>query len=139
MFANIDWNPSKRELRKFGLTLLIALPIFGVALCHLKFKWETLTPLYACSGAGIFVAFCAFFLPPVGLLLYKLWMGLAFVLSVVVSPIFMGAIYYLVFTPMGFALRLAGKDSMQRRKPKNGSYWRPVKHHTAPRSYERQF
>ena len=137
MLTKINWNPSPRELRKFGLTLLIAFPLVGLVLSVLKF--ESWRPFHICAGAGLFVSFCAFCLPPLGRLLYKLWMGIAFVLGTVVAPVFMGVIYFLIFTPMGLALRAFGKDSMLRRGRGSASYWTPIRHRTTPRSYERQF
>ncbi len=136
MMIQIDWNPDGRELRKFGLTMLVALPLFGLLL---SWKNGSFFALKVCWSIGIAVDFCAIFLPPVGRLLYKGWMGMAFVLAMVLSPVFMGAIYYLVFTPMGIILRLTGKDSMQRKKAGAESYWIKLDHKTDVRSYQRRF
>jgi hypothetical protein len=70
---------------------------------------------------------------------YRAWMGLARVMSKVTTPIVMGAIYYLVVTPVGALKRIFSRSSIVR-QPVNDSYWqsRPT---TAPqkRSMERPF
>src|SRR5262245_32307532 len=53
---------------------------------------------------------------------YRAWMGLAEVLSKVTTPIFMGIVYFLVLTPLGLILRLAGKHPLGRPDPSE-SVW----------------
>ena len=43
---------------------------------------------------------------------YRAWMGLAALLSKVTTPIFMGVVYFVVLTPVGYALRLLGKKPL---------------------------
>ncbi len=52
------------------------------------------------------------------------WMKVAEVLNRIVSPVVLAVMFYGVFTPAGFLMRLAGKDSMRRRyEPGAPSYW----------------
>ena len=54
----------------------------------------------------------------------RLWMKLGLLLGAIVSPIALGILFYLVFTPMGLAMRLFGKDPMRLRfEPQAASYW----------------
>jgi len=56
--------------------------------------------------------------------LNRAWMKLGELLGRVVSPIVLGVIFYGVFTPVGFVMRLAGRDIMRRRfEPGSASYW----------------
>ena len=56
--------------------------------------------------------------------LNRAWMALGLLLGRVVSPIVLGAIFYGVFTPVGWVMRLAGRDAMCRRlDPDASSYW----------------
>jgi hypothetical protein len=56
--------------------------------------------------------------------LNRAWMALGLLLGRVVSPIVLGAIFYGVFTPVGWVMRLAGRDAMCRRlDPAAPSYW----------------
>src|SRR5712671_6374947 len=54
----------------------------------------------------------------------KAWMGLAEVLSFVSTRIILAFVYFLVITPIGFIKRLSGWDPLNRRAPRNESYWR---------------
>jgi predicted membrane metal-binding protein len=52
------------------------------------------------------------------------WMHLGLLLNKVVSPIVMGVIYFGLFTPIATAMRLRGRDVLQRRfDPACDSYW----------------
>jgi hypothetical protein len=56
--------------------------------------------------------------------LNRAWMGLAYFLNKVVSPIVLGILYYGMVTPFGFVMRLMGKDPMRRKfDAAAGSYW----------------
>jgi hypothetical protein len=52
------------------------------------------------------------------------WMRFGAVLHRVVSPVVMGILYFGLFTPMGFVMRLFGWDAMKRTwDPAAKSYW----------------
>ncbi|HWA38993.1 MAG TPA: SxtJ family membrane protein [Burkholderiales bacterium] len=52
------------------------------------------------------------------------WMRFGAALHRVVSPVVMGILYFGLFTPMGFAMRLFGWDAMKRTwDPAAKSYW----------------
>ena len=137
MFLKIDWTPSPRHLRVFGLTILVGLGHVGG---FLAWRWGSAGPFVACLAAGAAVEACVLFAPGAAVWLYRAWMGLAFVLGWVVGPVAMGALYYLVITPIGLALRATGRDALGRRRKAPGeSYWAPLDHRTNVRSYERQF
>jgi hypothetical protein len=54
----------------------------------------------------------------------RLWGKFGDLLSKALSPIALGVMFYLVFTPMGVLIRLAGKDPLRlRREPALRSYW----------------
>ena len=46
--------------------------------------------------------------------LYRLWMTVGEVLGWINTRVILGAIFYLLFTPMGLYMRLRGKDPMRR-------------------------
>ena len=52
----------------------------------------------------------------------RAWMAFGHVLSRITTPIFMGAIYFLVLTPMGLAMRLSGRNPV-RHEADEGSFW----------------
>jgi hypothetical protein len=51
----------------------------------------------------------------------------------------LGAVYYLVFAPYGFLLRLLGKDPLAGPEPENGSFWTPRARAESVERYERPF
>jgi hypothetical protein len=54
------------------------------------------------------------------------WQRLGALLSGIVNPIVISLMFFLVFTPMAFFIRLAGKDPLRlRRIAGDGSYWIP--------------
>ena len=119
----INWNPSRKVLRDFGLIGLIACPaLAGV------FYWQHL-PAWLCwtiAGFGVVLfAFSRLSLTVtrwlfVGLTLWVPRLG--FVVGVVV----LGIIFYGLLTPLGLAFRLAGRDPLRlRRDPSRTSNWQP--------------
>lgn len=73
--------------------------------------------------------------------LNRIWLKIGLLLNKVVSPIVLGAIFYLVITPMGFFMRLGGRDPLRLRFEKGApTYWilrEPPG--PAPKSMTRQF
>ena len=55
--------------------------------------------------------------------LNKIWFKFGILLGKIVSPLIMGAIFFLVVTPIGIILRLMGKDVLNLKYNKNKSYW----------------
>jgi hypothetical protein len=54
----------------------------------------------------------------------RAWMKLAELLNRVVSPIVMGIMFFGVFAPTAWVMRLAGRDAMKRRfEPAARTYW----------------
>jgi hypothetical protein len=56
----------------------------------------------------------------------RVWMKFGDLLHRVVSPVVLGIIYFVVFTPVGVVMRLSGRDAMNRRFDSGlQSYWLP--------------
>ena len=55
--------------------------------------------------------------------LNKMWFKLGMTLGKIVSPIIMGVIFFLVVTPIGFIMRIIGKDLLNLKFNKEESYW----------------
>ncbi|CAN5207044.1 hypothetical protein BH23GEM4_BH23GEM4_19340 [soil metagenome] len=68
---------------------------------------------------------------------YRAWMALGHALSRVTTPVVMGAIYFLVLTPMGLLMRALGRNPLVHGSTQRMGYWIPRE---AGRSdLERQF
>ena len=55
--------------------------------------------------------------------LNKIWFKFGILLGKIVSPIIMGIIFFLVVTPIGFIMRILGKDVLNLKFNANKSYW----------------
>ena len=55
--------------------------------------------------------------------LNKIWFKFGILLGKIISPLIMGIIFFLVVTPIGFIMRLLGKDVLNLKFNKNKSYW----------------
>ena len=55
--------------------------------------------------------------------LNKLWFKFGILLGKIVSPIIMGIIFFLVVTPIGFIMKMLGKDLLNLKFNNNKSYW----------------
>jgi hypothetical protein len=54
----------------------------------------------------------------------RAWMKLGELMGRVVSPVVLGVIFFAIFTPVGFVMRLCGRDSMYRKFDAAApSYW----------------
>jgi hypothetical protein len=72
--------------------------------------------------------------------LYVGWMIVAFPIGWTVSQIMLAVMFFGLFTPIGLAFRLAGRDPLDRaRPPKRTSYWVPKPQPADLRRYFKQF
>ncbi len=55
--------------------------------------------------------------------LNKVWFKFGILLGKVISPIIMGIIFFVVVTPIGFIMRLSGKDLLNLKYSDIKSYW----------------
>jgi len=106
------------EGRKFGLTLGGAF----LALAGLLW-WRGRIPaalVFAALGAALLLAGLA---APTRLgTVQRVWMGFGRILSRFTTPVFMGIVYFLILTPIGWILRRFGKNPVAR-PAVEGSFW----------------
>lgn len=132
---DIDWRPAPRELRKFGVVVMIGFGVIGSVL-HFGFGEPVTARVLWAAGAVLGVP--ALTGTVIGLPGYWLWMGVAFVMGNIVSRVLLTVIYYGLITPIGLLRRLLGHDPLQRRKRK-GSYWHDIERGSGDTGYERLF
>ncbi len=105
--------------RKFGLTIgavLAFIGLFRLTFGHSYWVWWL--------GAGLTFALFGLVWPTALRPLNRAWMLLGLVLYKVVNPIVMALLFFSTITPIGFLMRLTGKDSLRlRRDPAATSYW----------------
>jgi len=69
---------------------------------------------------------------------YKIWVRFGEVIGGVISKVIMMILFYVMFTPISFVLKLLGKDLLNKKIDKNAStYW--VTRETQPGSLKNQY
>ena len=71
--------------------------------------------------------------------LNKLWMNFGLFLGKIFSPIILGFIFFGLFMPAAFFMRLIGRDELQLKLCARGSYWKSRIEQIQPSSFKRQF
>jgi len=70
--------------------------------------------------------------------LNKLWFKFGMMLGAIVAPVVMGAVFFLVVTPIGIVMRTMGKDLINKKHDKKKeTYW--ITRRTSIGSMKRQF
>ena len=102
---------------------------FGIVF-FVVFLLIALYPLTYSGEIRVWSAIISLFFLVLGLLnskilspLNKLWFKFGIFLGKIISPIILGIIFFLVVTPIGFIMRILGKDVLNLKYDKNKSYW----------------
>jgi Saxitoxin biosynthesis operon protein SxtJ len=119
-----------KQLRSFGLLVGAIFLFLGL---HLKLRLA-LVPLYHADGfrewafglGGVLVVLGA--VAPAALRFpYKGWMALGAALGWVNTRIWLGLVFFLLFTPLAILRRALGKDGLHRRFDKDAGSYRTVR------------
>ena len=126
-------TPSNRSFGFFFALVLIALALYSYA------NWSEKIALIFGVISGVFLVAAIFFDRYLAPLNY-LWMKLGFLLGRVINPLVIGAIFFLVLTPVGLLMRFAGRDELRLVPQKRETHWRtrerPERHQS---SFKNQF
>ena len=63
--------------------------------------------------------------PEILLPLNKIWMRFGLLLGLIVSPLVLGLIFFCIFTPLAFFMRLSGRDELRLKIKNKTSHWIP--------------
>ena len=108
-------------LRKFGLvTGIIFILLFGLIFPFLRHKPFYIWPF--CVAISLWVP--ALFYPTLLSTVYRVWMTIGHLLGWINTRIVLLLIFFLVITPIGFILRLMGKNSLNLRYDLNAKSYR---------------
>jgi hypothetical protein len=133
----INWNPSRRELRRFA-GMLVGVIIVVVAI--MVYRHGVNLPAIALAVCSLIVGAMALFFPVGVGVIYRVWMAAVFPIGWIVSHVAMATVYYLVITPCGLAMRLFGRDPLTRKFDADAeSYWRKRNESEDVQRYFRQF
>jgi hypothetical protein len=125
MSTHENWSapdaPTPSSDRTFGLvftaffTVLAVLPLI---------KGHGVRTWALCAAAAFLLV--ALIAPKILAPSNRIWTALGAVLHRITNPIILGAFFFLVFAPVGYVMRLAGKDFLRLKlAPGADSYWIP--------------
>ena len=133
----INTNPSRTELRWFGLLFLAFFAIVGGIAWWRFGAFQTAVVLWSMAAV---VTLVYYLVAPVRKPLYVGWMYAVFPIGLTISFVVLAITYFLVLTPIGLLLRLFRVrffDAQIRHEAK--SYWIPHKPASELRRYFQQF
>ena len=133
--VTMNWNPTDRQLRQFGLIALVALPLLG-------WLWGggNLTVLEVTAAIGAAMAAVGWLYPRGIKPLFIALSLIAMPIGMAISELALLLIFYLVFVPMGLFFRLIGRDALQLKIDRRArTYWQRKKRATGPARYLRQW
>jgi hypothetical protein len=128
--------PSTRMLRQFaGLCLAI---FGGLALWRV---WHGATGLgtVLLAAAAVLIGLGGLVMPAAIRPVYSAWMIAAFPIGWTVSKVILGAMLYLVFTPVAVWFRITGRDPLRLRRQNQSSWWQSKPTAKTADEYLRQY
>lgn len=129
-----DAEPSGSD-RSFGIVFAVFFSLVGL---WPLFHWER--PRWWAFGVAIAFGAIALARPAILAPLNSAWLAFGRVLHRIMSPLIMGAIFFVCVTPIAFIMRLRGKDLLSLKRRPDESYW--IKLPSAPppsEAMKRQF
>ena len=132
----IDRGPAPESSdRSFGFVFAVVFVLVG---CWPFLYWEA--PRWWALAISAALAVVALVWPGILHPLNRAWLALGRFLHRVVSPVIMGAVFFLCVTPTGWIMRLRGKDLLSlKRRSDLKSYWITRSTQTTPESMKNQF
>jgi hypothetical protein len=112
---------TKQEGRKFAFTVGIAFLVLGALSLWRGHVW----PPRVLGALGGILLVAGLVVPGRLSGVYHAWMGLANAISKVTAPIVVGAVYFLVLTPIAALMRLFGRNPLRHRE-QDGGFWLPA-------------
>lgn len=135
-WSDLPLQPTQRTLRQFGGLCLV---FFGGLAIWQWLVRDNLVSAGILSGLALVLGIVGLVRPTALRLLFVAWMIAAFPIGWVISHILLLIVYYGVFTPIGLAFRVIGRDPLELRRRDVSSYWTPKPQVADLHRYFRQF
>ena len=134
--VDINWKPTDRDLRIFaGLQWVF----FGVIAWSAWRRHDAPTLAAVIVAVSSLLAIAGLIAPQRIHAVYVGWMVAVFPIGWLVSHAVLAVVYFGVFTPIGWLLRLTGRDPLERNWDRNATtYWKSRGEPPAPGRYFRQ-
>ena len=126
----------KSDLRKFGITIGLILMIVSGFLF-----WKEKESFQILLTAGAILLILGVTIPAILKYIYWVWMIFATIIGWIMTRMILSLMFYMIFTPIGFILRLFGKQFIELNWNKTDStYWKyRTKSIFEKEDYEKQF
>ena len=131
-------NFSKVKLpsnKKFGFFFTF---VFAVASSYF-YKTTNVSLSYTFGAVSLIFLFLTLVKDSILLPLNKLWMRFGLLLSMIVSPIVLGIIFFGLFTPIALIMKLCGRDELRLKFSKKLSHWISRSEPIKSASFKQQF
>ena len=127
-FHEINWRPGLADLRTFARSLMLGFPCLALAFFLLKalqlHAWPEVGFFLKLGGVGCATGAVCWLLPTVARPLYYAWYALAACMGLVMANLLFALLFYGLFTPLGWGMRLFGRDPLHLRfRRGQTSYW----------------
>ena len=106
--------------KKIGIFFFIILTILSVVLFIYDYPLISVITL----TTGLISLTLSYLKPDLLLPVNKAWMTLGYLLGSIVSPIVIGSIFFVIFTPISIFLKIIGRDELKLLNKNSDSYWR---------------
>ena len=119
--VEINWRPADRDLRLFAVLQAVFLGIVAFFLFP-----RSAAAAIALGGFSGVVALIGVTAPQAIRWFYVGWMIAVYPVGWIVTHLLMAAVFFLLITPIGLAMRMVGYDPLQRKLDRSArSYWVP--------------
>lgn len=136
-WKDIPWRPTPTVLRQFAACWLV---FVGLLAWRVGVHHENLIAGVALAALAAGCGVAGLIWPPTVRPLFLALTVASFPIAWVVSRLLLAVLFYGVFTPVGWAMRLMGRDALQlRRGSDRYSYWEPKGIVVDPQRYFRPF
>ncbi|HEV3303942.1 MAG TPA: SxtJ family membrane protein [Planctomycetaceae bacterium] len=134
---DLNLNPSKKELRTFGLCALA----FAALVAWLVFRRTgSVTVGVSIASVGVALALLGLAIPRALRPVWVVLMVVNYPIGWVITHVVMAMIFYLVVTPVGTIMRLTGRDPMERAFDRRAkTYWKTRRSDPDSACYFRQY
>ena len=136
----LDTNPSDTQLSQFGWISLLGFPLIGFVISNSFLeRWDS-TFFWVMVAVGAVTWLASLVNPKLIKPVFLGMMIIALPIGMVISFVLVGAIFYLMVTPVALLFKLIGRDSMNRKLDRSAkSYWHVREEHPDAASYLKQY
>jgi hypothetical protein len=106
--------------RRFGLLFTAVFAVVGI---YANLKGWNQTTVFSLVGLSGLIALITLSVPKLLAPFNRLWFELGQLMGRIVSPIVLGAIFFLILTPVALVTRLFGRDELRLKRKAATSYW----------------